>query len=184
MSDIERELEEALHRALDPISARPIPARRPVQSRGALKTLMGGAGAALSIKILTGVAVAAAAVTVVGAATTGSLNPTVWGQQVKQQVNTCKDQLAQGQHGIGDCVSGFASQHGSTVASNARQHGNDNGNGNGNPGSNGNASGHAKDKGKDHSPPSKTSSTAPPTFDPEAIDPVGGHPPVTISPGP
>ena len=161
MSDIERELEEALHRALDPLAARPIPARRPVQSRGALKTLMGGAGAALTIKLLTGVAVAAAAITVVGATTTGSLNPTVWGQQVKQQVATCKDQLAQGQHG------------------------NDNGNGNGATGSgNGNANGHSKDKSKDHSAPQKTSSTAPPTLEPEPIDTVGGHPPATVTPGP
>jgi hypothetical protein len=35
-----------------------------------------------------------------------------FGQQVKAQVATCKAHLAQGVHGIGDCVSDFAQQHG------------------------------------------------------------------------
>src|SRR4029077_2141627 len=157
MSDIERELESELHRVLDPVASMSIPARRAVRSAGPVKTLLGGAGAALTVKILTGVAVAAAAVTVAGAATTHSLNPSVWGQQVKQQVETCKDQLAQGDHGIGDCVSGFANQHGQAVASDARQNGNGNGNGstkngNGNGNGNGNSksdNGNGKDKPKD-----------------------------------
>src|SRR5713226_8501484 len=155
MSDIERELEFELHRVLDPMTALPIPPRRMTQSRGPIRALMGGAGAALTVKLLTGVAVAAAAVTVAGAATTGSLNPTVWGQQVSEKVETCKSKLADGQHGIGDCVSAFASQHGAAVASAARHHGNgnDNGNGNSNGGgsSNGNGSGNGRDKSKDHS---------------------------------
>ena len=46
------------------------------------------------------------------AAITGDANPLHWGQQVKQQVQTCKDELAPGEHGIGQCVSAFASQHG------------------------------------------------------------------------
>ena len=163
MSDIERELESELHRVLDPVSGIAIPPRRAAGARRPMKALLGGgAGAALTIKVLTGVAVAAAAVTVAGAAATGSLNPTVWGQQVKQQVESCKDQLAQGQHGIGECVSTFASQHGQTVASSARHHGN------------GSGDGHGKDKSKDPSPP---------TFNPEPIDPAT-HPPAHASPGP
>jgi uncharacterized membrane protein YebE (DUF533 family) len=51
---------------------------------------------------------------------TGSFNPGDWGQQVVQQVNTCKDALAPDSHGIGDCVSSFASQHGKTVSSEHR----------------------------------------------------------------
>jgi hypothetical protein len=146
MSNIERELEFELHRVLDPVGSVPIPPRRAVRARGPMRGVLGGAGAALTVKILTGVAVAAAAVTVAGAATTGSLNPEVWGQQVKQQVESCKDQLAQGQHGIGDCVSAFASQHGQSVASGARHHGQENGNGkdknqNGNGNGNGNGGG-------------------------------------------
>jgi hypothetical protein len=194
MSDMERELEEALHRALDPLSARPIPARRRVQARGGLRTVMGGAGAALTLKVLSGVAVAAAAVTIAGAAATNSLNPADWGQQVKQRVSDCKSQLAADQHGIGECVSSFASQHGAAVASAARQHGNGSGNGNGkadgagnangNGNGNGSANGHAKDKGKDHTPPAKSSSASPPTVEPEPIDIVGGHAPVNASPGP
>src|SRR5215470_3810855 len=35
-----------------------------------------------------------------------------FGQQVKAQVESCKDALANGVHGIGDCVSDFAQQHG------------------------------------------------------------------------
>ena len=155
MSDLERELESELHRVLDPISSLPIPPRRAAHPRASVRTLLGGAGAALTFKILTGVAAAAAAVTVAGAATTGSLDPTVWGQVVEEQVQTCKNALAQGEHGIGQCVSSFASQHGQAVASSARHHGDgsskskdNNGNtNNGNNGSgNGNAGGHPKDR--------------------------------------
>jgi len=183
MSDIERELEEELHRVLDPIAARPIPRRRALSGHRSLKTVLGGAGAALTIKVLTGVAVAAAAVTVAGAATTGSLNPVVWGQQVTQQVSSCKSKLAAGDHGIGDCVSQFASQHGAAVASAARHHGNGNGSGNptDNGGSNGTGNGNANGHGKDQR---RGQPTAAPTVDPEATDPVQGHPPVRVSPGP
>ena len=160
MSDFERELESELHRVLDPMSSLPIPPRRAAHTRASARTLLGGAGAALTFKILTGVAAAAAAVTVVGAATTGSLDPTVWGQQVEEQVQTCKNDLAQGEHGIGQCVSSFASQHGQAVASSARHHGdgsskskdnngntnNSNGSGNNGGGASGNANGHPKDR--------------------------------------
>lgn len=146
MSEIERELEETLHRVLDPIAARPIPPRRPPASRSAFKTVIGGAGTALTVKVLTGVAAAAAVVTVAGVVTTGSLSPADWGQQVTQTVQTCKDNIANsGQHGIGDCVSDFANQHGALVASGARHHGDTN--------PNGNSSGGSKDKDKTrHSP--------------------------------
>lgn len=147
MSETERELEETLHRVLDPIAARPIPPRRAPASRSAFKTVMGGAGAALTVKVLTGVVAAAAAVTVAGAVTTGSLNPADWGKQVSQTVVTCKQQIANtGQHGIGDCVSDFANQHGALVASDARHHGDTN--------PNGNSSGGSKDKDKSRHTPS------------------------------
>jgi hypothetical protein len=162
MSDLERELEQELHRVLDPLAAGPIPGRRQIQAHGLSRALFGGAGAALGVKLLTGVAVAAAAVTVAGVSTTGSLNPVNWGQMVQEQVESCKLQLQTGQHGIGDCVSDFANQHGQAVASDARHHGNpnphsNNGNtsGNGNGNGNGNASGHAKDKTPPKGPPSK-----------------------------
>lgn len=118
MSDFEREIEQELHRALDPTLTGSIPAWR-VPGPGSLaKRLLGGAGVALGVKVLTGIAVAAAAATIAGAATetaiTGSLSPTVWGQQVKLQVDACKDKLSDGQHGIGECVSEFAKKHGET----------------------------------------------------------------------
>jgi hypothetical protein len=87
--------------------------------------------------------VSAAAVT--EAAITGSADPANWGQQVRQQVIACKAALETGEHGIGKCVSAFASQHGQVMsgrASGARlNHGN------------GNAKGHdqaakSNDKGK------------------------------------
>jgi hypothetical protein len=169
MSDLEHELEQALHRVLDPIAARPIPARHAVQSRGGFRTVMGGAGAALTVKLLTGVVAAAAAVTVAGAATTGSLNPAVWGQHVSEYVETCKSSLAAGQHGIGDCVSDFSSQHGAAVASAARQHGMGSGNGSGN----GNSGAHGNSDGNSHKP---TTPPGPPTNKP-AVTHGGGHTP-------
>jgi hypothetical protein len=161
MNDFERELEDDLHRLIDPIAARPIPARRALQPGGSMKKLLGGAGAALGIKILTGFAVAAAAATFAAAATevaiTGSVNPANWGQQVVTQVNACKASAARlGVHGIGQCVSQFAKQHGDAVsdsppatATPGHGHGNGNGNGNGNtnnPG-NGHGNGHGHGNG-------------------------------------
>ncbi len=162
MNDFERDLEGELHRILDPMTAVSIPLRRGTDSGGTMKKLLGGVGAAIGVKLLTGIAVAAAAVTVAAAATevatTGSINPQDWGQQVSQQVQTCKDTLrASGTRGIGQCVSQFAKQHGKVVstahASDARSHGQGNGNGNGNSNGNGNGNGnsHAKDKTKGHS---------------------------------
>jgi hypothetical protein len=51
---------------------------------------------------------------------TGSVNPGDWGKQVVQQVQKCKGALVPGSHGIGECVSSFASQHGKTVSSEHR----------------------------------------------------------------
>jgi len=167
MSDFDREIEFELHRSLDSIGHEAIPPRRLVQSRTTrTRALVGGAGAALAAKLVSGVAVAAAAVTVAGATATGSLDPTVWGQQVSNRVQECKAALADGQHGIGDCVSAFAKTHGAGVASDARHHGNGNGNangrGNGNGNGNGNAYGHDKDKPTPASSKSQAGDHAPP----------------------
>ena len=192
MSDFDREIESELHRMLDSIDSETIPLRRAVQSRATrMRALVGGAGAAVAAKLVTSVAVAAAAVTVAGASATGSLNPTVWGQQVSQHVQQCKDTLADGKHGIGDCVSAFAKTHGPGVASDARHHGNGNGNGNGsgNGNGNGNANGHDKVKptpgsqsqgssrSGDH-PPTDPAGDHPPT------DPAGNHPSARVTPRP
>ena len=112
-----------------------------------MKRLLSGGVSALVVKATTGFAVAAfavvAAAAVTEAAITGSADPANWGQQVRLQVIACKAALETGEHGIGPCVSAFASQHGQLMsghASGARlNHGN------------GNANGHdkaAKDKGK------------------------------------
>jgi len=110
-----------------------------------LRKLLSGAGAALVVKALTGLAVAALAATAAGAAAeatiTGSLNPDDWGQQVKKQVAACKAELETGEHGIGACVSAFAKQHGQLVSAEHRASGARVNHGNGN------ANGHAKDKG-------------------------------------
>jgi hypothetical protein len=118
MSDFEQEIEHELHRVLDPALPGTIPAWRVPRPWSMTKRILGGAGFALGFKVLTGVVLAAAAATVAGAATetvvTGSANPSVWGQQVKLQVEACKDKLAAGnlaKHGIGECMSEFTSRH-------------------------------------------------------------------------
>ena len=117
----------------------------PRSEEEALRKLLSGAGAALVVKALTGLAVAALAATAAGAAAeatiTGSLNPDDWGQQVKKQVAACKAELETGEHGIGACVSAFAKQHGQLVSAEHRASGARVNHGNGN------ANGHAKDKG-------------------------------------
>ncbi len=171
MDDFERELESELHRVIDAMTAGTIPAWRKVESGGNMKKrLLGGAGAAIGVKILTGIAVAAAAATVAGAATevalTGSPNPLVWGQQVTQQVEACKASAARlGVHGIGECVSDFANQHGKAVsashrASDSRGHSNGNAPANGNGSANGN--GHSKGKSQSHGSSSGGSSSGAP----------------------
>ena len=57
----------------------------------------------------------------------------VFGQQVKAQVASCKAALATGVHGIGECVSDFAQQHG---AQERQQHSQ------GKPGTHGNSGSH------------------------------------------
>ena len=107
-----------------------------------MKKLLGGAGAAIGLKVLSGFAVAAAAATIAVAATevatTGSLNPLNWGQQVTQRVNDCKASAERdGVHGIGQCVASFARTHGKAVSASHKPAG---------AGDNGNANGHSKDK--------------------------------------
>ncbi len=89
-ADFERELEQELHRVLDPIATAPIPPRRTSGSSGVARTLVGGAGAALGLKLVTGVAAVAFAAVAAGAATevvvTRSLNPSVWSRQVHQTI--------------------------------------------------------------------------------------------------
>jgi hypothetical protein len=78
-------------------------------------SVLAKAASLVSTKAAAGLAVAVLAVvgaSAVEAAVTGSSNPTVWGQQVVQQVDKCKVALAPGSHGIGQCVSTFAKQHG------------------------------------------------------------------------
>jgi hypothetical protein len=161
MDDFERELEHELHRIIDPIVAAPIPPRRVLDSGGTMKKkLLGGAGAAIGVKLLSGFAVAAAAATMAAAATevasTGSLNPTDWGKQVTHQVQTCKDTLrASGTRGIGQCVSAFANQHGKAVSASHKPEGAGSGNGNGSTNANANANKdktHGNGAGKNHSP--------------------------------
>lgn len=168
MSDFDREIERELNRILGPVDAQTIPAWRTPASGGFMKRILGGTGAAVAAKVLTGFAVVAFAAAGAGAATeaaiSGSLNPLDWGQQVKQQVATCKDTLrASGVRGIGPCVSAFAKQHGDQVsdshqASNARDNHGKNGN---------NGKGKGKGDGSDNSQAGDRThgrpSTVPPT---------------------
>ncbi|MFN2582234.1 MAG: hypothetical protein ABR498_05785 [Candidatus Dormibacteria bacterium] len=69
------------------------------------------------IALAAGVAMGLAASGVAAKAlTTGDPNPLNWGSTVTQQVQMCKDNVAADQHGIGQCVSSTANQHGSQVS--------------------------------------------------------------------
>jgi hypothetical protein len=97
----------------------PLPAQAPYHAAyvkaGTPMPLIAKIAALLTTKAAIGVAAATLAVGAAGvseSAITGSTNPSDWGKQVVKQVNTCKDALAPGSHGIGQCVSSFASKHG------------------------------------------------------------------------
>src|SRR5712691_523002 len=87
--------------------------------------------AAVAIGLMATTAFAAAAVT-------GSANPQVWGQHVKDAVATCKSELGSGQHDIGKCVSAIARQKGAQERS---QHSNGHGASQNHPGQGGPPSG-------------------------------------------
>jgi uncharacterized membrane protein YgcG len=119
-----------------------------------------------AIAVTAGV-VAVGAASVSEAVITGSVNPADWGKQVVQQVQKCEAALAPGTHGIGQCVSSFASQHGKQVSSQHRAtptpgHGHSNGNGNGNGGGGGNGKTPGPPANKVHpTPPGKVHPTPP-----------------------
>ena len=80
--------------------------------------LLAQVAAVISTKTAIGATVGVLAVGAAGgeAIITESTNPGDWGKQVVQQVNQCKEALSPGSHGIGQCVSAFASQHGKKVS--------------------------------------------------------------------
>ena len=142
-----------------------------------MKKLLGGAGAAIGVKILTGIAVAAAATTFAVAATevaiTGSVNPANWGQQVTSVVDACKASAARlGVHGIGQCVSSFARTHGDTVSDSHAKNGKTKtgvtGSGSPNPNANAQNGNHGKPTDNGHGSGSSSATTGEPT-DPAPI---------------
>ena len=69
--------------------------------------------AARAALVVLAVAIGLMATTVLAAAAvTGSANPQAWGQYVNDAVSICKSELANGQHGIGQCVQAIARQKG------------------------------------------------------------------------
>ena len=108
-------------------------------------SVLAHAVALVSTKAAIGITVAVLAVGAAGVATeaavTGSANPSNWGQAVVQQVDKCKLALAPGTHGIGECVSTFANQHGKAVSADHRA----------SP-TRGNSSAHASSARGDHTP--------------------------------
>lgn len=108
--------------------ARPRP-RFAAPSRARRVTLRAAVLAVAAVLVTGGAALAA------GTAVTGTPNPAVWGQQVQAKVESCRQTLQSGQHGIGQCVSSFAKQHGqqekAAHAHGAGAHGHGNGNGHG-----------------------------------------------------
>jgi len=188
--DLDGQLEQELHRQVGSLSG-PSPqvsqsAYHAASLKAARPGLRSSLGSVASSKAAGGLAVAALAVgggSLAAAAATDSTDPGVWGKTVTAAVATCKDQLNNGIHGIGECVSQVAKQKGAEARA-AHSHGKSgqdhptgpstatpNGNGN----ANGNANGHANGRpsGAPAGPPSTTLSgpkdnhpTGPPTTPP------------------
>jgi hypothetical protein len=161
--DLDSQLERELRRQIGSLSG-----TRPFASQSAYHAaflqasrtdLRSRLASVASSKVAAGLAVAALAVgggSLAAAAATGSTDPVVWGKTVTAAVDQCKDQLSNGIHGIGECVSQVAKQKGAEAradrphggsgqdhangASTTRSNGNGNVNGHGN--GNGNSNGH------------------------------------------
>ncbi len=100
-----------LSQSLAPIVGEPA---QPGQARYQALAMARGASHRVSRKVLVAAAVATMALaggTAAAAGISGSLDPRVWGQQVKSAVDECNRDLQPGQHGIGACVSAFARHH-------------------------------------------------------------------------
>ena len=163
MSDnFDRWLEDELGSSLGSVDSGYVPPRYlegGAPKRGKVAGLLAG----LPLPALLTTKVAAASMVVLAAtgtgvvvktATTGSPNPLVWGQQVKDQVHKCKAELASGEHGIGKCVSQFASQHGDQQSDQSSSgSSSDNGDGNGNGNGHGKPSAHPTPQGQSGSHP-------------------------------
>jgi hypothetical protein len=112
-------------------------------------SLVPSLAAATSSKIAAGLATAALVVgggSAAASAATHSTDPGVWGRTVTQAVATCKSQLAAGEHGIGQCVSAVAKEHGEDQRAAHAQSGGGSG---ASPNSQGNANGSANGKSHD-----------------------------------
>jgi len=126
-SGFDRWLEQQLHAGAGGAGG---PTPDPAQAQYHAAYLQGGlhmsvlakAASMVSTKGAVGLAVAVLAIGGVSAeaAVTGSANPSDWGSQVVKQVQACKAALSPGSHGIGECVSAFAKQHGPAVSSDHR----------------------------------------------------------------
>ncbi len=104
-------LEGRLRRDLLPITAVRPPRPRYLSGQAARSVVRLSLAVAFAVATLALTGIGALAATL-----TGSVDPQVWGQQVRDQVQSCKESLRPGQHGIGECVSDFARQHGPGVA--------------------------------------------------------------------
>jgi len=113
---------------------------------GLARAVAVGIKSKVGVAVLAGLLATGGATGAAAAATHGA-----FGQQVKQQVESCKDALGTGAHGIGDCVSDFAQQHG---AQQRQQHSQGQGKPSSTPGAHGNSGDHGKpsDPGKPPTP--------------------------------
>lgn len=115
------------------VGSNPLPSQARYHAVAIAGTALGAISfALLSTKTVTAAVLSVVAIAAAGATTeaviTHSANPAVWGQQVVQQVDKCKAALAPASHGIGECVSSFASQHGKSSPNHPNE-----GSSNGNP---------------------------------------------------
>jgi hypothetical protein len=119
------------------------------EMRGTVVTkLASRLSAAVKSKAAVAILATVVAVGAAGGGTVAAASNGAFGQQVKAKVESCKDALASGTHGIGECVSDFAQQHsqGNSASSSHNTHGN-NGQHNGPPSGAAGAS-HGKAHGK------------------------------------
>jgi hypothetical protein len=143
-------LEDELGKGYARLSTTSPPAGAPYRTEAPSTGFRGLPRAARAAIVIAAVAIGLIGSTALAAATvTGSANPQAWGQYVKDAVSTCKSELGNGQHGIGQCVRAFAHQKGS--------HGDDHSNGNGN----GSGKTHPSPKGRPSGTPGAKSSSTP-----------------------
>jgi hypothetical protein len=176
---LEQELRRHIGKLQGPRPAFGQAAYRAVANGGkASMSVLPSLAAATSMKIVVAAATTALVVgggSAAAAAATHSTNPSVWGRTVTEAVARCKSELATGEHGIGQCVSDTAQEHGEAQRAAHSQSG-DHPEASPSPHGSGNGNSNGKSQSTEAASDQTSGKSSDAHGNPHASPPANGHP--------